>query len=100
LLPSNTFSLQYEKCTVGMDWHQQNGNKIWWIYLCYGPKPSYRTKNPTQRMNTLKCQPNFIRILYRDDVYEALLMELPKKQRVALESSYKCAAIDKQGRII
>lgn len=100
ILPQNTFSLEYEKCTVGIDWHKQNGEKVWWIYLCYGFKPAYATKNPTQRMNTLKCRPNFIRIMYREEVYQALLSVLPKKQRTSLETSYRRAKINTQGNII
>ena len=100
LMPRDTFSLEYEKCSVGMDWHIQNGNKVWWIYLCYGRKPLYQTKKPSNRMNTLKCKPGFIRIMYRDEVYDALISVLPKKQKNALETSRKCAGFDKQGRII
>ena len=35
-----------------------------------------------------------------NDVYEALISALPKKQRVALESARRYAGFDKQGRII
>ena len=100
LMPKDTFSLEYEKCTVGLDWHMQNGNKVWWIYLCYGQKPSYKTKNPADRMNALRCQPGFIRIMYRDEVYEALIDVLPKRQKNALYTSRKCAGFDKPGRIL
>lgn len=99
-LPRHTFSLEYEKCTVGMDWHLQNGNKIWWIYLCYGYKPSYKSKNPAKRINALKCKPGFIRIMYRDEVYQALMSVLPKKQAGELEASLKFAGFRQQGRII
>ena len=100
LMPRNTFSLEYEKCTIGMDWHKQNGNKIWWIYLCYGCKPVYQTKKSANRINALKCQPDFIRIMYRDEVYEALLSVLPQKQKTALETSRRYAGFDRQGKII
>lgn len=100
LLPHNTFSLEYEKCTIGMDWHSQNGNRIWWIYLCYGRKPVYKSNNPNKRMNTLKCQPGFIRIMYSDAVYEALMDVLPKKQKIGLETSRRYACFEKQGKII
>lgn len=100
LLPRSAFSIEYEKCTIGMDWHKQNGNLIWWIYLCYGHMPIYRNNNPHNRINALKCRPGFIRIMYRDDVYEALISVLPKKQRVALETSRRFSGFDKQGKIL
>lgn len=100
LMPHHTFSLEYEKCTIGMDWHKQNGNKIWWIYLCYGYKPTYQSKNPANRINAMKCQPGFIRIMFSEEVYDALLLVLPRKQRIALETSRRCAGFDKQGKII
>lgn len=99
-LPKQTFSLAYETCTIGMDWHSQNGGKVWWIYLCKGQKPVYRSKNPANRINALKCGNGFIRIMYSDEVYEALLAVLPRKQRAALESARKFAGFKQQGRII
>ena len=100
LMPHHTFSLAYEKCTIGMDWHKQNGNKIWWIYLCLGRMSCFQSKNPAKRINALDCKPGFIRIMYRDEVYEELISVLPKKQRSALEISRRCAGFDKQGKII
>lgn len=100
LMPHNAFALEYEKCTIGMDWHKQNGNKIWWIYICYGHLPYNPTKNTAKRINTFNCKPGFIRIMYRDEVYAALISVLPKKQRIALETSRRSAGFDKQGKII
>lgn len=100
LLAKDTFTISYETCTIGMDWHMQNQNKIWWIYLCYGPKPTYPTENPANRMNTLKCKPGFIRIMYSDDLYQALMAVLPEAQRIALESSRKSEGFVKQGKIL
>lgn len=100
LLPRSAFSIEYDKCTIGMDWHKQNGNLIWWIYICNGHMPVYRNKNPHNRINALRCRPGFIRIMYRDDVYEALISVLPKKQKVALETSRRFSGFDKQGKII
>ena len=100
LLPRSTFSMEYDKCTIGMDWHKQNGNLIWWIYLTYGRKPVYRNNNPHNRINAIQCRPGFIRIMYREDVYEALIAALPKKQKTALETSRRFSGFDKQGKII
>lgn len=100
LLPRSAFSIEYDKCTIGMDRHKQNGNLIWWIYICNGHMPVYRNNNPHNRINAQRCRPGFIRIMYRDDVYEALISVLPKKQKVALETSRRFSGFDKQGKII
>lgn len=97
---SKNVSIFYEKCYIGMDYHVQNGWKIWWIYLCYGKMPPYKNPHLGNRINSIKCQPGFIRIMYRDDVYEALMEALPKKQKVALASARRCSGFEKQGRII
>ena len=87
--------MEYEKCTVGMDYHLQRGCKVWWIYLCYGPGPKFDTKKPYNRMNSLKCKPGFIRIMYDDEVYQALIEVLPKKQHTALVTACRCAGLKK-----
>lgn len=100
LLPRKTFVLEYKKCNVGMDYHEQNGNKIWWIYLCYGSPPWYQAKRQVKRINAEAIRPGFVKIMYSDQVYSVLISTLPKKQRSALESSLRCAGFDGQGRII
>ena len=87
--------MEYEKCTVGIDYHWQWGRKVWWIYLCYGPGPKFDPKKPYNRMNSLKCKPGFIRIMYDDEVYQALIEVLPKKQQTALVTACRCADIEK-----
>lgn len=87
--------MEYEKCTVGMDYHLQRGCKVWWIYLCYGPGPKFDPKKPYNRMNSLKCKPGFIRIMYDDEVYQALIEVLPKKQQTALVTACRCAGVKK-----
>ena len=67
----------YDKCSVGFDYHIQNGNKIWWIYLCYGKMPPYKNPHLGNRINSIQCQPGFIRIMYREEVYNALIEVLP-----------------------
>lgn len=94
------YKIVYEKCSIGMDYHIQSGRKVWWIYLCYGNKPPYKPKNPANRINAIKCEPGFIRIMYREDVYKALLDILPKQQKTALISAHRCAEIEKQGKRI
>lgn len=92
--------LLYEHCYIGMDYHVQNGGKIWWIYFCYGKMPPYKNPHLGNRINSIKCQPGFIRIMYRDEVYDTLLETLPKKQKTALISARRVAGFDKQGRIV
>lgn len=82
--------LIYSQCTVGMDYSVVRGRRIWWIYLCYGSELKYKFKNPRNRINALKCKDGFVRILYREDVYEELLRVLPKKQAVALTTAQRC----------
>ncbi len=85
--------IDYEKATVGMDYHLQRGNKVWWIYLCYGPSPIFDSRKPYNRMNSLKCKQGFVRIMYREDVYDTLIAVLPKKQKTALISARRCAGL-------
>lgn len=86
--------IEYEKCNVGMDYHIQNGKKIWWIYFCYGQRPSYNSLHHGQRINSIKCQDGFVRMMYREDIYTLLLDVLPKNKRIALVSARKFADID------
>ena len=88
-----TIVMEYEKCTVGMDYHWQRGCKVWWIYLCYGPSPKFDSKKPYNRMNSLKCKPGFIRIMYSDEVCQALIAVLPKKKQTALITACRCAGV-------
>lgn len=86
--------IEFERCNLGFDYHVQHGRKVWWIYLCYGPKPAYKPTHPGNRINALKCREGFVRILYRDDVYAALLAVLPKRQAEALRSARKFTDLD------
>lgn len=95
----NTFSLEYQKCNIGMDYHLQNGNKVWWIYLCYGYPTKYIGRNQSHHMNTVKIQPGFVKIMYSDEVYDALVAALPKKQKTSLTSARRCAGFEKQGSL-
>ena len=81
--------MKYDSCAVGMDYSVIRGRKLWWIYLCYGQLPKYPLNNPQNRINALKCKQGFVRIVYREDVYNALVDTLPKKQRNALISSQR-----------
>lgn len=89
------FTINYEKCYIGFDYHKQNGRKIWWIYFCYGKMPPYKNPQLGNRINSLKCQPGFIRIMYRDEVYEALMEVLPQRQKTSLESARRHSQFNK-----
>lgn len=97
--PGQAFRMRYEDCSVGMDYHEQNNNKIWWIYLCRGPLPRYRKDNPANRINAVKIQPGFIRIMYSEEVFDALAVVLPRKQKTGLITARRCAGFERQGRI-
>lgn len=81
-----TFVIEYDKCKVGMDYSYIHGGRLWWIYLCYGNYPKYRVGNQYNRINSLRCTDDFIRIQYYDEVYEALIETLPAKKRKLLQT--------------
>lgn len=89
LLPNQTYEIEYEKCNIGMDYSCRSGGKIWWIYICYGSPPRFKSANSPNRMNAVKFKPGFIKMHYNDNVYNALLEVLPKQQRSALISAKK-----------
>lgn len=88
LFPAQSYELYYEKCNIGMDYSWQNGSKLWWIYICYGNPPRFKTYSPN-RMNAVKFRPGYIKMHYNDDIYNALLSVLPKKQYEGLVSAKK-----------
>ena len=95
ILPSQTYEIDYEKCNIGMDYSFGRGRKIWWIYICYGPPPRFKSANSPNRMNAVKFKPGFIKMHYNDKVYNALLEVLPKQQRSALINAKKWADKEK-----
>ncbi len=95
LLPRNTFSMSYADCdNIGMDSHVQFGRQVWWIYLCQGRLPYRKSKGSANGINSAKIQPGFIRIVYSDEVYEALLNVLPKPQKERLISAHRFAGFE------
>ncbi len=92
--------IEYDRCFIGMDYHVQNGGRIWWIYFCYGKMPPYKNPKSGNRINSVQCQPGFVRILFREEVYDHLLSILPKHPKSALESARRVAGFDRQGHIV
>ena len=90
LSPKSKFSVHYNDCSIGMDFHTQYGRKVWWIYLCKGTL--YAHKNGKQ-INSVKIKPGFIRIMYSDEVYQALIAVLPPKQQKSLTIARRYAGI-------
>lgn len=90
-MPNSAFSVMYDNCSIGMDFHVQDGYKVWWIYLCTGPLVAYKKG---KQINSVKIGNGFVRIMYRHDVYQALLEVLPKKQKIALQTAHRCADLD------
>ena len=93
ILPFKKLTMDYAKCSVGMDYSLLRGRKIWWIYLCYGKAPVFDPKKPRKRINSLRCKEGFIRIMLSDHVYHALLAVLPKKQKTLLISARRFAGL-------
>lgn len=90
------FCIQYNECNIGgigMDFHTQYGVKVWWIYLCKGPLKEYKKG---KQINSTKIRPGFIRIMYSDEVYQALLEVLPKKHQTALITAHRYAGMDEE----
>lgn len=100
IFPKDTFEMPYDACSVGMDYHVQNNGKIWWIYFYSGAHPKYKTKNPASRINSVKIQPGFVRIMYSEELFQTLMDTLPAKQCTTLQSIRRCAGFEKQGKII
>ena len=100
MFPWQTFELVYEMCNIGLDYHGQNGGRMWWIYICEGIMPKYKPGNPANRINSLKIKPGFVKIMYSDEVYDALLTSLPKKQKTGLETARRYAGFEKQSKIL
>ncbi len=94
VLPKDTFEITYETSSVGMDWHQQSGSTVWWICIYQGRFPPYKGKGVSSRVNSIKIQPGFIRIMYSEEVYNAFLEVLPKKQKTALVTARRTAGLD------
>ena len=86
--------LYYDRCMVGMDYATTTGSTNWWIYLSYGPLPKYKGNSPANRINSLRTNQEFVRIMYYEEVYEALLQVLPKHQKVCLQSAYNMCCRD------
>ncbi len=86
--------LYYDRCMVGMDYATTTGSTDWWIYLSYGPLPKYKGNSPANRINSLRTNQEFVRIMYYEEVYEALLQVLPKHQKVCLQSAYNMRCRD------
>lgn len=80
--------LEYSKCNVGIDYSYNSSSVFWWIYFSIGPLPKYNPKIPVNRVNAIKYSDSFVRIMYSDELYSALLEVLPKKQRTALTCAY------------
>ena len=93
LMPKSKFSMHYDECSVGMDFHTQYGRKVWWIYLCEGTL--YAHKNGKQ-INSVKIKPGFIRIMYSDEIYQALLEVLPQKHQTALITAHRYAGMNEE----
>ena len=93
VLPQSTFMIDWGTCNIGMDYHYQSGRRVWWIYVCTGSLSNFMPANKRHKINSAKITPGFIRIVYSDKVYTALLEVLPKKQQTALISARRCAGL-------
>ena len=96
LSPKSRFFIRYDECSIGgigMDFHIQSGIKVWWIYLCKDPLATYKKG---KQINSVKIRPGFVRIMYSDEVYRALVEVLPKKHQTALITAHRYAGMDEE----
>ena len=99
LFPNQTFEIEYVNCDVGIAYHYQYGRKIWWMYFANDLYPCFKSSD-RKHMNSKKIEPGFVKIVYSDEVYCALIDTLPKKQKIALETARRYANIRNQNKII
>ena len=92
---SRNVEIIYEECYIGFDYHIQHGQRFWWVYFCYGKMPPYKNPQLGNRINSIKCQPGFVRVMYSDELYDALIKVLPKKQKVALVCARRHSGFEK-----
>lgn len=90
LFPSQTYEIEYEKCNLGINYSWTRNGNIWWLYICYGQPPKFKSTS-LDRIAALKFRPGFIKMHYSEDVYSALLEVLPKQKRYSLMSAKKWA---------
>lgn len=94
LFPWERFEIPYEDCNAGFEYHEANGQTFWWLYICQGAPPKYPAADRRNRISKEKIRPGFIKMTYSDEVYEALVQVLPKRQRDYLTSSRRFVGID------
>ncbi len=90
ILPSQTYEIEYEKCNLGIDYSWARNGNVWWLYICYGQPPRFKSTS-LDRIAAMKYRPGFIKMHYSEEVYNALLEVLPKQKRYSLMSAKKWA---------
>lgn len=82
--------LEYNMCIVGMGFSFSTSKKVFWIYFRdQSEQKTYLSQHPPKKINEERCRTGFVRIMYREDLYNTIIDLLPKKHRVALETSKK-----------
>lgn len=90
ILPSQTYEIEYEKCNLGIDYSWARNGNVWWLYICYGQPPRFKSTS-LDRIAAMKYRPGFIKMHYSEELYNALLEVLPKQKRYSLMSAKKWA---------
>ena len=85
--------ISFDDCRVGFGYHIQGSGKVWWIYLC-DSRSRFDTRFLCNKINTLKCEDGFIRIIYRQDLFAELMDRLPRQHRETLLSEKRFYRID------
>ena len=90
IFPSQTYEIEYEKCNLGIDYSWARHGTVWWLYICYGQPPRFKSTS-LDRIAATKYRPGFIKFHYSEELYNALLEVLPKQKRYSLMSAKKWA---------
>ena len=87
----NDFALDYEKCLgVGIEHYNHNaihniGSKVFFIYLSY----DYYETEYRGKINLWKPNERRIKVQFDKNLYEYLLLVLPKKQAMMLQQDFR-----------
>ena len=83
--------LEYNMCIVGMSFSSSTSKKVFWIYFQdQNEQKTCLSQHPPKKINEERCRNGFVRIMYREDLYNTIIDLLPKRHRVALETSKRC----------
>ena len=82
-----TIEIRYDTCYVGIEPCAPGSIRMWWVCISDQPIGRVRPLFQAGKINKVRFTQGFIRAQYSDELYEALLEALPKKQAAALQAA-------------